>query len=60
MTLRSRVWRVLVVLFIIMNLFGAGYAAINGEGIHFAIHAGLLLLTVLVIWRRSARDVART
>jgi hypothetical protein len=59
MTLRSRIWRVLVVLFILANLLGAGYAAIAGEGIHCAIHAGLLLLTAVIIWRRSARDVAR-
>jgi hypothetical protein len=50
---------VLVVLFILINLFGAGYAAIRGELVHCAIHAGLLLLTAFVIWRRSSRDVAR-
>jgi hypothetical protein len=56
---RSTIWRVLVVLFILVNLFGAGYAAIFGEGMHFAIHAGLLLLTALVIWIRSSRRVER-
>ena len=59
MTRRSTIWRVLVVLFIIANLFGAGYAAIRGEAMHCAIHAGLLLLTALVIWVRSSRSVAR-
>jgi hypothetical protein len=56
---RSTIWRVLVVLFILVNLFGAGYAAIAGEGMHFAIHACLLLLTALVIWIRSSRRAER-
>ena len=55
MTLRSRFWRVVVVLFLLVNLFGAGYAAIHGELAHLGLHAGLLLLTVFLIWRTSAR-----
>ena len=59
MTLRSRIWRVVAVLFIFGNLLGAGYAAVNGELAHTAIHAALLLVTVFVVWRLAARDVAR-
>ena len=59
MTLRSKIWRVAVVLFIFINLFGAGYAALRGEMMHGALHAALLLLTVLGIWRFASRDVAR-
>ena len=58
MTLRSMIWRGLVIFFVLANLLGAGYAAIAGEAMHCAIHAGLLLLTAIIIWRRSARDVA--
>ena len=59
MTLRAKIWRVAVVLFILINLFGAGYAALRGELMHTGIHAGLLLLTAFGIWRVAARDVAR-
>jgi hypothetical protein len=52
------IWRGLVIFFVLANLLGAGYAAIAGEAMHCAIHAGLLLLTAIIIWRRSARDVA--
>lgn len=59
MTLRSKIWRAAVVLFILINLFGTGYAAVRGELMHGALHAALLLLTVIGVWRYSSRDVAR-
>lgn len=55
MTLRSRIWRVAVVLFLLVNLLGAGYAAIEGELVHACVHAGLVLLTAFLVWRSSAR-----
>ena len=60
MTLRSRIWRVAIVLFIFINLLGTGYAALRGEVMHGAIHAALLLLTVVGIWRFASRDFARS
>jgi len=59
MALRSKIWRVVVVLFIFVNLLGAGYAALRGELMHTAVHAAALLLTAFGIWRFAARDVAR-
>jgi hypothetical protein len=59
MTLRSKIWRVVAALFVFVNLFGAGYAAIYSEPMHFAIHAVLLLAAAFVIWRVAGRDVAR-
>ena len=59
MTLRSKIWRVVVILFLFLNLLGTGYAAVHGEALHAAAHAGAVLLTVFLIWRFSARNVAR-
>ena len=57
---RSMVWRVLTVLFIGVNLFGAVYAAWFGEMAHLAVHAVLLLLTVYFVWRFTARRGVNT
>ena len=57
--LRSRVWRVVATLFILMNLAGAAIAAVRGEALHTASHAVLLLLAAYLVWRFAARDVAR-
>jgi hypothetical protein len=57
---RSIVWLVGAVLFLIVNLLGAGYAAAQGELLHAGIHAGLLLPgAFLVWWLAPRRDALR-
>lgn len=51
------VW-VVALLFALLNLAGAIYAAVRGEPIHTGIHAGLLLLSGFVVWRITPRRVA--
>ena len=58
MTRRAKIWRVVAVLFVIANLAGGLYAALHGEMLHTAIHAALVLLGELVVWRLSPRRVA--
>ena len=61
MTRRSKVWLVLAVLFIFVNLGGAGIAAARGEVLHTGLHAGLLLLGVYGvrrIWRQGGSAIA--
>lgn len=63
MTRRSKVWLVVAVLFLVVNLVGAGVAAADGEWLHAGIHAGLLLPgAYLVRWlarRRYAGGISR-
>jgi len=59
MTLRSKLWRVLVVLFILVNWLGAGYAAAQGELLHAGLHAGLLFLAAYLVSRGVDRPQAR-
>ncbi len=61
MTRRSNVWRVVAVvaaLFIVVNVYGAAIAAVQGERLHTGMHAGLLLLGVYVVSRLGARRAA--
>ena len=56
MTRRSKVWLVVAVLFLVVNVGGAGIAARQGELIHAGIHLGLLLPGAYFlrrIWRRG-------
>ena len=50
MTRRYKLWRAGAALFALINLAGAGWAAATGEGVHAAVHVGLLLGAYLV-WR---------
>lgn len=59
MTRRSKVWLVVAVLFISVNLAGAGIAAVQGELLHTGVHAGLLLLGAYLVWRLAPRRYAR-
>jgi hypothetical protein len=60
MTRRAKIGLVMAVLFLLVNLGGAAFAAIGGELLHTGIHAGLLLLGVgLVWWLTSRHDAGR-
>jgi hypothetical protein len=60
MSRRSKIWRVVAVLFTLLNAAGAVWAAVMGEPLHCALHVVLTLLGgfwLLVLARgRSARD----
>ncbi|HVE77823.1 MAG TPA: hypothetical protein VNA89_03125, partial [Gemmatimonadaceae bacterium] len=62
MTRRSGLWRVLAWLFTLANLAGAGFAAMRGEGLHTAVHVGLVVLGATLVWwlglRAGRRDLA--
>ena len=51
MARRSKFWRVVVGLFVFINLAGGVFAAVQGELLHAGVHAGLLFGAYLV-WRR--------
>lgn len=59
MTARAKVGLVVAVLFCGVNLGGAGYAAAQGEPLHAALHAGLLLVGVFPVWRLGRRSFTR-
>ena len=56
MTRRSTIWRVVAALFTAINLGGAAYAAVGGEGLHTGAHIALMLLGAFVVWRLSPRS----
>jgi hypothetical protein len=51
------VW-VVAVLFFLVNVFGAVYAAWNDELLHTCIHVVLLIPTAWLVWRYAPRRVA--
>ena len=59
---RPRVWVAVAVVFLVVNVAGAGFAVAMGEMLHAGIHAALVLVAY-PIWRlarmRSARGVWR-
>ncbi len=55
---RSRVWLGVAVLFLVVNLGGAGFAVAMGEPLHAGIHAALLLVAY-PMWRLARRRSAR-
>lgn len=57
MTPRSRIWLVLAVLFVVVNLAGAAFAAARGELLHACIHAVLLLVGAYFVGRLAARRI---
>src|SRR5215207_7625521 len=58
MTRRAKIWWVVAVLFTILNVVGAGYAAVQGGLLHAGVHGGLAYLGAYLIWRLSPRRVA--
>lgn len=52
---RVRLWLVAAAVFTLVNLAGAGYAAVQGEPIHAAVHVGLMLLGAYLVWRLATR-----
>lgn len=64
MNRRSIVWLVGAVLFLVVNLGGAAFAAAQGELLHAGIHVGLLLpgayllRYALGIWRRGGSMIS--
>ncbi len=59
MTRRSKVWLVVAVPFIFVNLAGGVIAALQGELLHTGIHAGLVLVGAYIVWRLAPRRYAR-
>jgi ABC-type nickel/cobalt efflux system permease component RcnA len=58
-TPRSRVWLVVAVLFILVNVAGGVYSAWQAEWLHTGVHAVLALLGEYFVWRRlTSRRVA--
>ena len=55
MTRRTKIWWVVAVLFTLINLAGAGYAAAVGEGPHAAVHVALLVVAAYWMWRLARR-----
>lgn len=58
MTRRSKVWWVVAVVFSLVNLAGAIFAALQGEPVHTGIHGGLLLIGGYLVWRLAPKRVA--
>lgn len=53
MTRRRMVWLVVAVVFTAVNFVAGVVAAAEGEPLHAALHAGLLLLGAYSVWRLS-------
>lgn len=58
MTRSARIGWVVAVLFSVVNLGGAAFAAVQAEPIHAGVHAGLLVLGVYLVWRLAPRRAA--
>lgn len=55
MTRRSNLWQAIAVLFTLVNSAGAGYAVARAESLHAAVHVGLMLVGVYLMWRLAPR-----
>jgi hypothetical protein len=56
MTERGKVvWRVVAVVFTVVNLVGIGMAVAAGEEMHSAVHVVLSLVGAAVVWRLGRR-----
>ena len=55
MTRHPRLWRVVAVLFTLINLGGGVFAAVQGEGLHTVGHIVLVLLGAAWMWRLAQR-----
>lgn len=54
MTGRALLWRVVAALFVLVNVGGAGYAAVLGEGMHATVHVAVLVAGYAA-WRLTTR-----
>ena len=59
MTRCGKVQLVLSVLFVLVNLGGAGWAAMHEEWVHTGIHIALVFAGEYVVWRLLSRRAAR-
>jgi hypothetical protein len=57
-TPRSKVWLVVAVLFLLINVAGGAYSAWQGEWAHTGMHAVLALLGEYWVWRLTSRRAA--
>lgn len=55
MSRRDWLWLVAALVFAVINVLGAWYAAVMGETLHGGAHVALLLPTAYVMWRLLAR-----
>jgi hypothetical protein len=55
---RSRIWLVVAVPFLLINIGGGAYSAWQGEWVHTGIHAVLALLGEYWVWRLTTRRTA--
>jgi len=59
MTRRSKIWLAVAVLFTVINLAGAVFAAVRAEVLHASTHVVLTLLGAYAVWRLAPRHSAR-
>jgi hypothetical protein len=52
---RAKRWLVVASVFTLINLGGAGMAAVAGEVLHTAAHVGLLFLGAYFVWQLAPR-----
>ena len=52
---RAKLWFVAASLFTLINLAGAGMAAVGGEVLHTAAHVGLVFVGAYFVWRLAPR-----
>ena len=55
MTLRSKLWWIGGVVYMLINLGGAVYAYVFDEGLHGAVHVVLLVVGAILMWRLPRR-----
>ncbi len=58
MSRRSIIWRVVAVLFVLVNVYGIVMAAMARELAHTGIHVALAALGLYFVWRVSPGRVA--
>jgi hypothetical protein len=56
---RSIAWLVGAVLFLVLNVGGAVFAAAQGELLHAGVHVALLVPGAYLVWRLTSRRYAR-
>lgn len=59
MTRRSRIWLVVALLFLAVNLAGGVVAAASREWLHAGVHAALTLLAAYLVWRLAPKRPPR-
>ena len=58
MSRRARFWMVVAVVFTLVNLGGAVFAALTGEVTHSLTHVGMLVATAVLLHRFMPRAAA--